>query len=93
MALKIKSIPELIGKEAEIFIKNADCAQTGSVGFTEQIEISRQIIEKSTRKMKTIFLIIIVSVLSACTEIEVKPIDYAGDPVSSASKERGITIK
>ena len=45
--------------------------------------------------MKTIFLIIIVSALTACTEIEVKSeVDpYAGAPVSSASKERGITLK
>ncbi len=43
--------------------------------------------------MKTIFLIIIVSALAACSKIEVKPVEYSGDPVSSASKERGITIK
>ena len=53
MALPIKLIPELIGKDAEIFIENADFSQSGSIDFTEQVRDARQIIDKSVKKMKS----------------------------------------
>ncbi len=53
MALPIKSIPELIGREAEIFIKNADFAKANTIDFSKQVEISRKIIDKSIKKMKS----------------------------------------
>ncbi len=53
MALPIRSTHELIGKDAEIFIKNADFARAGFVDFTEQVEISRQIIDKAIKKNKS----------------------------------------
>ena len=53
MALPIKSIPELIGKDAEIFIKNADFEKANTIDFSKEVEISRKIIEKSVKKMKS----------------------------------------
>jgi hypothetical protein len=51
MALAIKSIPPVTGKDAERFIKAAEKAERSraSIDFTEQIKTARAILEKSKR--------------------------------------------
>lgn len=53
MALPIKSIPELTGKAARRFIKISDSTKKGVIDFSKQVEISRKIIDKSVKKMKS----------------------------------------
>lgn len=49
MALEIKAIPTLRGKEAERFVKEADKAyQTrGKIDFSEQVKVARAILKKA----------------------------------------------
>lgn len=52
MALAIKSIPPVTGKDAERFIQAAEKAEKNraSIDFTEQSKITRAILEKSRKK-------------------------------------------
>ncbi|NLJ00208.1 MAG: hypothetical protein GX371_03525 [Bacteroidales bacterium] len=52
MALAIKSIPPVTGKDAERFIQAAERAERNqaSIDFTEQSKITRAILEKSRKK-------------------------------------------
>lgn len=49
MALEIKAIPTLKGKEAERFIKEADKAyqNKGKIDFSKQVKIARAILKKA----------------------------------------------
>jgi len=52
MALTIKSIPPVTGKDAERFIQAAEKAEKNraSIDFTEQIKITHAILEKSRKR-------------------------------------------
>ena len=49
MALEIKTIPTLRGKEAERFVKEADKAyrDKGKTDFSKQVHIARAILKKA----------------------------------------------
>lgn len=49
MALEIKAIPTLRGKEAERFVKEADKAyrNKGKTDFSKQVKIARAILKKA----------------------------------------------
>ena len=49
MALEIKTIPTLRGKEAERFVKEADEAyrKRGKTDFSKQVKIARAILKKA----------------------------------------------
>ena len=49
MALEIKAIPTLRGKEAERFMKAAEKAyqNKGKIDFSEQVKITRAILKKA----------------------------------------------
>jgi hypothetical protein len=49
MAIPIKSVPTLKGKEAEIFVKKAQQAynERGSIDFSKQVKIGREILKKA----------------------------------------------
>lgn len=49
MALEIKAIPTLKGKEAEHFVKEADKAyrNRGKIDFSKQVKVTRAILKRA----------------------------------------------